>query len=114
MLFTDEDARHLFHKSPTLLQVICQMLESELVAHHLQLELVDTEQQEKFWVALIVAGNEEYEDSALMQEVLKLAVDKINLRFKRQDEEPTAILESGNHGLVTVRVTEARDFAQLQ
>ena len=114
MIYPDDETRHAYHKTPLLLQVVCQMLESELSAYHLQLELVDCEEQEKFWVALLVAGNEHFEDSPHMQHGLKQAVASLNAKFTRYDGKPTASVEQGNYGLVTVRVTDSKAFKQLQ
>lgn len=114
MLFTDEETRHEFHKAPTLLQVICQLFESEVSKAHMQMELVDFEQQGDFWVALLIVAHDDYETNPELQAAFKHAIESVNRQFRRTDNVATAELEQGNFGLCTVRVTSAKDFAQLQ
>lgn len=111
MIFTDDEARHSFHKSSTLLQVVCQMLESELTAHHMQLEFVSVDFTDGQWEALLVVDSETFEDSPSQQEGFRAAVATVNKRMARRDGEDTVEAEEGNFGLVTVRVTGSRDFA---
>jgi len=113
MLFTDEELRHEYHKAPTLLQVVCQLLESEMSKAHLQLQVVGIEQQEAFWVALLITDHDDFEDRVDLQEAFKLAIDHVCGQFQRKDNVPTAELEHGKYGLCTVRVTSASDFARL-
>lgn len=113
MLFTDDDARHSFHTSSTLLQVVCQMLESELTQHHMQLEFIDVDKVGEMWEALLVVASETFEGSTDQQEAFKHAVTMIDARFVRQDGAQTVTAEAGNYGLITIRVTDATELAQV-
>lgn len=114
MLFTDEEARHKYHKASTLLQVVCQMVESELTQYHMQLEFVDVEEQGDLWKALLVAVHPDFDDDAILQQNFELVAGLVNLRFKRSDRQDTVSVESGSLGLLTVRVSSHQDLAQLQ
>lgn len=113
MLFTDESSRHVYHTGSTLLQVVCQMLESEMTKCHLQLEFVDAEQKDKFWEAQLIIASDDFEDNEEKQACFKAAVLETNKRFTRYDGQPTAVIEHGNFGLLTVRVSEPQDLAAL-
>lgn len=113
MLFTDEAARHKYHTSSTLLQVVCQMVESELAPHHMQLELVDIELQDDFWVGLLVVATERFEESQDMQDAFRVAAHEINKRFMRYDGKNTTTVECGSLGLLTIRVSDSQAFAQV-
>jgi hypothetical protein len=113
MLFTDEEARHKFHTSSTILQVCCQMLESELVMHHLQLEFVDIEHGEDYWEALLVVGSPEFEDSEELQAVFEAAVEAVDARFVKADGTRMVTACASEYGLVTVKASDDTKIAHV-
>jgi len=113
VILTDENSRHDFHTSSTLLQVICQLLESELAQHFIQLEFVAVEREDDFLCAIRVANSPEFEESEHMQSAFRQSAEKINSRFQRYDGTRTAEVEPGNFGLVTIRVTDSQAFSNL-
>lgn len=106
MLFIDDEARHIFHQAPALLQVLCSILESHLAQAGAQLELIDCEKRAGMHIALMNSP-----DSSLP--ALKDCVDKINRAFARKDDEVTCVIENSQARLVTLRVTDHLDFSRL-
>lgn len=105
MIFTDEEARHAYHKAPVLLQVACQVLESYVATHGVQLELVDSEKRGGFWIAAVCITDQ------MDAEALEDAISSTNKTFTRTDEWHTCQLENDEVGLITVRVTDAADYS---
>lgn len=108
MLFTDEDSRHAYHKTPALLQVVCQILESRLAEHGVQLELVDCEKHGGMWVAAVCVDSEVHE-AALLD-----SIQYCNRMFQRADDIKTVTLENDEVGLLSIRVTDTADFSLAQ
>lgn len=107
MLYTDEDARHVYHKAPVLLQVVCQVLETLLAAYGVQLELIDAEKRAGFWIAAVAV------DSEIQADAIDAVVNQVNKTFARHDEYTTCTLENDEVGLLTVRVTDSSDFSNV-
>lgn len=107
MLFTDDAARHAYHKAPALLQVVCQVLENNAANYGLQVELVDCERNHGMWVAALALSDE------IPEEALTQLVAHTNQHFKRTDEVPTCQIESAEVSLLSIRVSDRSDFSML-
>lgn len=107
MLFENEEAQHEFHKLPALLQAVCQILETYLAAHGVQIQYIDSERHAGLWCAT-VGTTTEMEYDALID-----VLERVNKQFARTDEIPTCELESDEYGLISVRVSESQDLANL-
>ncbi len=105
MLFTDEESRHAYHQAPVLLQVVCQVLETYLASHGIQLELVDTDRRGGMWLAAVAI------DSSIQEEAILDVIGRVNANFARTDELETCVLENAEVGLLSVRITETSDFS---
>jgi hypothetical protein len=106
MLYIDEEARHVFHQTPALLQVICSILESHIASSGAQLELIDAEKRMGMWIAMVNAPD-------CSVPALRDAVDKINQAFMRKDDGKTCYIENEQARLLTVRVSGPEDFIHL-
>lgn len=113
MLFTDEEARHEYHKAPTLLQVVCQVLEGRLAEASFQIEIMEARADGEFWAALIICGHPSTRVQTDCVEVIPEAVKFTNSQFKRSDGIETITLENIEAGIITVRVSDPHGFVLL-
>jgi hypothetical protein len=106
MLYVDDEARHAFHQTPALLQVVCTILEAFMTEAAVQVRLIDVHKHQGMWMAMIEAPDSK-------APVLKASIQKLNDSFLRKDGTDTCVLENLEARLLTVRVTDSQDFAQL-
>ena len=112
MLFADEEVRHEFHKSPTLLQVVCQMLEGELFNHTYQAYVVGVAKEDTLNLAVLSIKSmreSETPDKAVLEHLAFI----LNERFIRTDKKPTVLLHSDAPTVLTVQVSGPADLARL-
>jgi len=103
MQFTDEDSRHQYHGSSSLLQIVCSMFESFAFLHGIDPEFITLNGDTK---ALIGCPN-------IRPEQTKDILQKINAQFKRNDKRQTARVSDPDLGVFEILVTGAKDFKNL-
>lgn len=113
MLFIDDEARDSFHKASTLLQVVCQIFESELSKNYLLCELIEAASTDEGHKAMFVICPADDADKAVEAAVVDDVLLMLNRRFRRSDNTLTVTVESEDYNIVYVRVTTAADFSQL-
>jgi len=102
MQFTDDDSRDKFHKTTTLGQLVCAMLESFCMQHRKEPEIIDIERNN------ILVGVVDLPEEAAYD-----ICDKVNAQFKRRDHRPTCVVTDPELGLFNLLVTETKDFRDL-
>lgn len=105
MLFPDEDTRHNYHQSESLLQVVCGIFESDLSRHAHQCTVLGVDIDGEKHMALV-----QVEDCAPL--IVMDAIDHLNASFVRTDGQPTCLPLDKEQGQVMIMVTSATDFAQ--
>lgn len=106
MLFDSDETQHSYHQAPVLLQVACQVLETHFAAAGVQLQLIDCEKLGGMWTAAIAIASDTHEL------VFEDIVARTNQAFLRADEVETVTIEDTEAGLMSVRVSDAKDFCQ--
>lgn len=99
MIYSSEETREIFHKSPTLLQMVCGIFESISLSFRIEPELVVSDDN---LAAIMIPGltPDRYIDICT----------KMNNQFKRKDNEFTCILIDEENGLFEIYVTASKDF----
>lgn len=113
MNFADDQIRHDFHLNSTLLQVVCQLLESNLYGYAYQLTVFATETSPDIHMAMLnveagLGGKEELDTG-----FVTAAVERTNAMFKRTDGKATVKPEIEDYSILSVTVTSSKDFACL-
>ena len=106
MLYMDDDARHAFHQTPALLQIMCTTLEAFLAEAAIQLRVIDTDKHLGMFMVMCDAAD-------VSDEVLQGCVDRLNKLFVRKDESDTCVIEDLESKLLTVRATDSTDLVHL-
>jgi len=101
--YTDEESRLNFHKSKTLLQMVCQMFESFCFLHAVEPEFVDLIDEDRALMGVPDLFQEQAED----------VVDKINTQFPRKDEFLTCRIMDPDLNLFEIFVTHSQDFTNV-
>ena len=99
MLYLDEETRLEFHKSSTLLQIICQMVDFECAKFTEQIEVIAIDDS----TALLQALNM---GEVQMREVCMT----VNKQFKRRDREYTCRVGDSQLHYIKCMVTQASDL----
>lgn len=105
MLFPDEDTRHNYHQSDSLLQVVCGIFESDMARHGHQCTVLGCDFDGQQHMALI-----QVEDCSPL--VILDAIDHLNCAFMRTDGEATCLPVDKEEGQLMIMVTSAEDFAR--
>lgn len=104
MLYTDEESRHIFHQSKTLLQMACQVFERLCHEFHAtDPEFIDLLCEDIALLGVAEITEEQAED----------LLSRMNELFPRTDEYPTCELSDGDLGLFQIFVTTSEDFANV-
>lgn len=102
MLFLDDESRHMFHQSSTLLQIICQMLEFECAKHSAQVELIACES------GLAIMGVQQITFDQLTD-----ACQTVNKQFQRVDKTFTCKISERRMGIVECYASDLADYKEL-
>ena len=113
MLYYDDYVQAAFHKMPTLLQVVCQTLESRLTEAHYQLKVLECYQTDEKFETVMSVISVYKEPELVVQIILEDAVVHTNQLFQRKDGHGTVTIDNAVYLLLTVMVTTSADLVQL-
>lgn len=103
MKYTDEESRLTFHKSNSLLQLVCKMFESFCFLHVVEPEFIDLIEDNR---ALLGVPSIEVEQAHDI-------IEKMNQQFPRVDGFPTCKLLDDELNLFEILVTSSADLSQV-
>lgn len=98
----------MFHTSPAMFQVICQVLENYFYTFGYQLDVIQVEDSEGFTRALLSC-----EGMNGKKEANREAARLINSQFKRKDGIPTCVVTDAGRAEFQIYVTHPADLQNL-